>query len=459
MYTQCPDCLARFRVTAEALRAARGTVRCGRCGSAFDAIPRLSDTLPPAGPPTPLPVGIEVRDALEIPGAMDDAAPASDFQFSASDLDRVFIDQRDWQRQFGAAPDQVPGDAPPTLLVDEERALEDITMEGEKIVVEGGSDLEEQLGETLTDEAEDDEVRATHAAQAADDDIGSAVEPAADLDSTDRFETLKHVPEATAFDEEPADEDTPLRLRALVIDAPDAAIEADEPLPAVVASSLAAPAMEPDARVAAEPSAAVARAVAVAPVEDTRESAGSTAGLVDLEAESDDDRQVLAWTLGALLLAVLLAIQIVHHFRQDLVRHPQVGPPLAALYDRLGVELSPNWDPRAFELRQWGGPDAQASAGLLSVHASITNRAQFAQPLPLLRVEIQDRFGGNIATRDFEPREYLKDPAMATRLLAPGAGAEASLELVDPGTDAVGYRLDACLRESAELLRCAQGPG
>ena len=45
MYSQCPECLTRFRVTAAALRAARGTVRCGRCGIAFDALPRLSDTL------------------------------------------------------------------------------------------------------------------------------------------------------------------------------------------------------------------------------------------------------------------------------------------------------------------------------------------------------------------------------------------------------------------------------
>ena len=48
MYSQCPDCQTRFRVTADALRAARGTVRCGRCGSAFDALERLTDSIPSA---------------------------------------------------------------------------------------------------------------------------------------------------------------------------------------------------------------------------------------------------------------------------------------------------------------------------------------------------------------------------------------------------------------------------
>ena len=64
-----------------------------------------------------------------------------------------------------------------------------------------------------------------------------------------------------------------------------------------------------------------------------------------------------------------------------------------------------------------------------------------------------------MATRDFEPADYLKDPSQATRLIAPGSTAEAELLLADPGTEAVGYRLDVCLRESATLLRCARGPG
>ncbi len=45
MYSQCPDCRTRFRVTAAHLRAAGGTVRCGRCGAAFDALATLTDTL------------------------------------------------------------------------------------------------------------------------------------------------------------------------------------------------------------------------------------------------------------------------------------------------------------------------------------------------------------------------------------------------------------------------------
>jgi hypothetical protein len=93
------------------------------------------------------------------------------------------------------------------------------------------------------------------------------------------------------------------------------------------------------------------------------------------------------------------------------------------------------------------------------VRASLTNRAVFAQPQPILRLELQDRYGTVVGTRDFEPSEYLKDPSRSAQLLEPGAGTEAELLLADPGAEAVGYRLDVCLRESATQVRCAQGPG
>lgn len=49
MYTQCPHCLAVFRVRASALSAARGIARCGRCHREFDALASLTDTLPTGG--------------------------------------------------------------------------------------------------------------------------------------------------------------------------------------------------------------------------------------------------------------------------------------------------------------------------------------------------------------------------------------------------------------------------
>jgi hypothetical protein len=169
-------------------------------------------------------------------------------------------------------------------------------------------------------------------------------------------------------------------------------------------------------------------------------------------------RATLLWGLGALVLGIALVVQLTHHFRQDLARDPNVGPALRETYERLGTPLAPTWDLSAFRLQQWGAAEATPTADGMTVRASLRNGAAFAQPLPLLRLEFEDRFGGTVARRDFTPKEYLRDPAQATRMLPAGAATEAELAIVDIATDAVGYRLDVCLPGAGahnEVL-CAQ---
>jgi len=438
MYSQCPDCQTRFRVTADALRAAHGTVRCGRCGSAFDALSRLSDTIPPVAAATPAATRIGSPPLSLRPG---ESGPAAEYHFSADDLEKVFVDARDWQRQYGAANTATPeasgqGSEPSELLVDESESLEDITLEGERIQIEvpPGFEDEDDVFETV------------------------AREPQHDLDATDRFAILSDVPESVYIDDV-GDKD-----------AAGAAAELEE-LANLAGTIQAGHEVAP---AAIKRSAVASGVAAVAPAVTKRidsieprrwrapvQSAEDEALPIGRRTQPEEAprRGGLVWTLGCLVLAMALAAQLIHYFRQELVRHPQIGPALSTVYDRLGLTLAPNWDPRAFVIRQWGDAAASPAAGRMSVQASITNKAAFAQPFPLLRLELEDRFGAPVATRDFEPAEYLKTPALATRMLGAGASAEADLEIVDPGTDAVGYRLDVCLRESAELLRCAQGPG
>lgn len=405
MYSQCPECQARFRVTADALRAAHGTVRCGRCGCAFDALARLSDTVPPAAAD---PAVQRLGTSGTVVAVRPEAVTTSEYHFSADDLEKVFIDARDWQQQFGAelavADTTVPagmGAEPPAVEVDENERIEDITLEGERVRIEAPPDFDVD-----------------------------------DLDSTDEFEILRDVPESMYVEEDHTGEDVPPLSES-----------AAEP----AATALAAPA--PTA--AAAPPTLAAQRWRREPEED-----GETATSTDEVGERlKAGWGALAWTLGSLVLALVLLAQVTHHFRQDLARHPQVGPVLRAVYERLGLPLSPNWDLRAFELRQWGNDSPADSDGRLSVRASLTNRATFAQPHPVLRLELEDRFGDPVAVRDFEPGDYLKDPSQATRLMGASATTEAELLIADPGRDAVGYRLDVCMRESANLLRCAQGRG
>jgi Protein of unknown function (DUF3426) len=285
------------------------------------------------------------------------------------------------------------------------------------------------------------------------------------------------VPEVAAVDSiEPADDDRVDPRQAVTAESAGsepAVAESGEPItplermPAAVVATAAAIAVESTATVVpktadAPPTAAPVAARWRRPPEPEQEESFEIGdhdrGFVDdLAAAANDSSARWAWGVGALLLALLLAAQLTHHNRQQLARGATVGPALREVYSSLGMPLPPNWNLAAFELRQWGASEsAPSTAGAMTVRASLKNGADFAQPMPLLRLELEDRFGGTVARRDFQPAEYLKVPAQATRLLPAGASTEAELEIVGTTSEAVGYRLDVCLRDENRVIRCAE---
>lgn len=436
MYTQCPECHARFRVGASDLGAARGTVRCGRCGGAFNALAWLSDTIPPS-----LAYSIDAS----APGESDDlgSSPGQvagvEFHFTADDIESVFVEARGWADRarptaqgVEATEQQAPEAEPPIVEVTESRPFEDITLEGERISIESILGIETNEDERAGDTGPDDED-----------------------DATDEYELLRDVPDSAYPDDDDRRADAAIGIASGGAEATAAPAKTEaQPRPADSTADRfetgPANSAVPDEPLDVEPA-------PPATYDDALAAEPSLAAALEPERTRLSGSSI-AWSVGCLLLALVLLAQLTHQFRQDLVRSPQIGPPLRDVYSRLGVPLSPNWDLSAFELRQWGSSGNPDANGRMTVRASLTNRAAFAQPHPILRLELDDRFGDSIAVRDFEPTEYLKNPSEASRMLGPGAGAEAELVIVEP-QDAVGYQLDVCLRESAAILRCAQGPG
>lgn len=51
MYTECPHCQTLFRIRADQIRAAQGTVRCGRCQEPFDSLLTLCEAVAPSAVP------------------------------------------------------------------------------------------------------------------------------------------------------------------------------------------------------------------------------------------------------------------------------------------------------------------------------------------------------------------------------------------------------------------------
>lgn len=382
MFTQCPDCATVFRVTAEALRAAQGDVRCGVCATSFNALENLSEQ------------AFRAADALSADDSMtvEELPGTENIELSAP-------------VELTAVPDPAPAD-------DESRALE---FHGD------ASDLDrlfvvEEPALTRFDPAE------TAAALA-------ASEPAADVDSTDEHPILV----LDERDDEDAGEVIVLETPAPL---PEPPLPQHHAAPGHTAPRILIP-DEMRKRLAQEAAAREAAALAFEPVED-------------LPSVLD---QRWLWIAGAAVLALLFLLQVIHAARNDLARSPTFGPLVAGAYALAGASMLAPTDLSAYELRQWGAASDPTEANRLMLRASIVNRATFAQPLPLLRLSLQDRFGATIGIRDIGPADYLPGAGGAS-LLDPGERADALIRIVDPGSAAVGFELDICLPAQGGV-RCA----
>jgi predicted Zn finger-like uncharacterized protein len=164
----------------------------------------------------------------------------------------------------------------------------------------------------------------------------------------------------------------------------------------------------------------------------------------------------LLWRAALAALALLFIAQALNHYRDELAVKPRLHRPLTALYALFGVSLAPRWNLAAYEVHQLGASAATQNAGQLTVRASVRNDAEQPQPLPLLRVTLLDRFGNRLASRDVPPRAYLGGaPAASVALLPPGERVDAQMAFVDPGKNAVGFEIDACLPGASARVHCA----
>jgi predicted Zn finger-like uncharacterized protein len=153
------------------------------------------------------------------------------------------------------------------------------------------------------------------------------------------------------------------------------------------------------------------------------------------------------WSIACTLLLLGLFAQGIHHWRDRLAQHPTLGTPVQRLYIWLGAPLEPPVDVLAYDLRDVS-VGAALQPGVLRVSATIVNHARGPQPRPLLQVTLEDRFGAPLGRRLFQPDDYF---SAGTGRMRPNSQINALLDLADPGSEAVGYKLDLCLQRDTGL--------
>ena len=472
MYTQCPDCATVFRVTAEALKIAQGDVRCGVCSTTFNALENLSEKAFKPGPEAEAPAPDDSMTVEELPGGenIELSAPV----------------------ELAIVPEAQPAEALPPEPGPKVAAPADSAAEAEP---ESGADVvvddEQRAMEFHGDAADLDRLFVVENPDVARFDPGEVAStdgesaPVVDLDSTDEhpilvlderdeppedvivesivLETTEPVaapvpPPAVASPPTPMSPPPPQPPPP----APSSPPPVSSPPPAPAAKPAPKPAPVPEPKAEPKPAAREQTARRIVIPDEMRkrlveEAEARAAADAFFEPGEEGSAPLLAkrwpWVAGVAFLALLLLLQMLHSQRNELVRSPTAGPMVAGAYAFFGLSVLAPTDLAAYELRQWGAASDPNEANRLMLRASIVNRAAYAQPFPLLRLSLQDRFGGTLHLRDISPSDYLPG-AGGEGLLGPGERADALIRVVDPGPEVVGFELDICLPAQGGV-RCA----
>lgn len=165
------------------------------------------------------------------------------------------------------------------------------------------------------------------------------------------------------------------------------------------------------------------------------------------------------WVIASAVLGMALIGQLVHANRDHLARDPAVGTLVVDTYETLRLPIVAPTDLGALAIARTEVTSHPLYDGVLYITATVTNDASFPQPLPLLRVRLDDRWGEPLGTRMFTPAEYLRTAPPPGARAEPGRSYAIALEVLDPGNDAVGYALSPCLAMGSAIVCSGDDPG
>ncbi|MCC6077551.1 DUF3426 domain-containing protein [Pseudomonas sp. GCM10022188] len=477
--TQCPHCQTRFRVTRAQLGMARGAVRCGACMQVFNAAEQLAE--PAAQAPTatpgsaarqPLPPAAQaaVQDAVkaaDVRGSLaastaaqipTPASPASASEAQAEAQSVAELQPAGYtpgpltpapgaEETPPAAPkaEQPPATGKPSdddiLWIHDDLDLDNLDLDLDDELDKLGSDDFELSSEFRDYQPPSSPFAPPEPTQRADDESWAEAllnEPA----QPPRTPRAQVAPPSRVVDEPPLER---ARSDEEFAELDDDAGEATRPLP-----GLSAERDEPISVSAAAASLAAAGAAGAA-AHRHAEPRLRDEGLLNL---ADEPLQLdwqppprpspvrrLLWLLLILLALAGLAAQYVYFHFDELARQERLRPWLERGCAQLGCQMPPRVDVNLIKSSNLTVRNHPTHPGALTVDAIIYNRAEFAQPFPLLELRFEDLNGQPLASRLFKPSEYLAGELAGRPDMPPQTPIHIALEIINPGTQATNYSI------------------
>jgi len=438
--TQCPHCRTSFRVSLTQLGAAHGAVRCGACLHVFNAAQQLREQGQPlpAATPTPIKPAAESPSPRPLTPSVAPAAAAPDTKASTKASETLWIhddldlDSLDLDEELAKLEEQEQQLSKQFLAIDSAPKYAETFLAPEPVEHDP---LDERWAEALL---QDEKPK-------------PAASPTFNIEPT--FAPAPVTPQAVRPITEQEPTPTPAQPFSQVADEPIFSPldrRAVEPEPEIEHIELHA---ERDSFTAYvdEPADDDEDEAPVAP----QKAARNEPGLRDEHLFELDDEPLqldwqqpqkpwgrwIGWGLLNLIGASALAGQyVIYHF-DELARQDQYRPWFEQLCPAIGCQLPSKVDIAQIKSSNLVVRSHPEFSGALVVDAILYNRAPFSQPFPLLEMRFADINGQLLASRRFKPSEYLAGELAGNAEMPPQTPIHISLDILDPGTQAVNYSL------------------
>jgi len=148
----------------------------------------------------------------------------------------------------------------------------------------------------------------------------------------------------------------------------------------------------------------------------------------------------IAWSLLIILLALCLVAQYAWFHRNQLQQYAELKPWLEKACVRVPrCTLAPLREAGKIEMVSRNVYSHPTVKNALMITVTMVNQAGHEQPYPDVQVDFSNIRGNIIAARTFTPEEYLNQEHADTALLAAGTEVSFTLEVQDPGREAMTY--------------------
>lgn len=161
----------------------------------------------------------------------------------------------------------------------------------------------------------------------------------------------------------------------------------------------------------------------------------------DHKSASSAFRSKVVWGFCSILLMGILAAQYVYFNFDSLALNPKTRPLAIKACSILGCTIAPQTDVSQIVGTNLVVRSHPYEKDALVIDVIIKNRANFPQPYPQVQLSFEDPQGNPLASRRFTPKEYIKDKTINLNKMPINVPVHLTLEIVDPGKEAVNYQL------------------